>query len=93
MMLELNPLNILGQRQTSVMPRHFSKVNLETTSVVDNDSLIAWINNKLNGRFCITNQPSVNTKGQLRLSTFVGFEDQKELTFFMLACPYFRRKK
>ena len=29
--------------------------------------------------------------GNLKSTTFMAFEDQKELTYFMLACPHLRR--
>jgi hypothetical protein len=51
-----------------------------------------WIENKLNGRYCIVKQPSISSKdNHLKTATFVGFEDQKEITYFILACPYLRR--
>jgi len=91
-MVELNPLNILNQRQLAIIPPHFAKVKVADEAVLFDDKMIRWINTKLKNRFCIVKQPSVNTNGQLKLATFVGFEDQKELTYFMLACPHFRRK-
>ena len=91
-MFDLNPLNVLDQRQVMNLPPHFVKVKISEDSILFDDKLITWINTKLKNRFCIVKQPSVNNNGQLKLATFVGFEDQKELTYFMLACPHFRRK-
>lgn len=91
-MVELNPLNILNQRQVDTLPPHFGKIKIADETVLFDNKMITWINTKLKGRFCIAKQPSINNNGQLKLATFVGFEDQKELTYFMLACPYFRRK-
>jgi hypothetical protein len=91
-MFDLNPLNILNQRQVDTLPPHFSKVKVSDDSALFDSKLVDWINTKLKSRFCIVKYPSINNNGQLKLSTFVGFEDQKELTYFMLACPHFRRK-
>jgi hypothetical protein len=91
-MFDLNPLNVLNQRQVKTMPPHFTKVKIAEESMLLDDNLITWINTRLKNRFCIIKYPGTNNNGQLKLSTFVGFEDQKELTYFMLACPYFRRK-
>lgn len=91
-MFDLNPLNILNQRQVSTLPPHFVKVKVADETVMYDNELVNWINQRLKNRFCIVKVPSTNTNGQLKLSTFVGFEDQKELTYFMLACPHFRRK-
>jgi hypothetical protein len=35
--------------------------------------------------------PHVDQEGKLKSATFVAFEDHKELTYFMLACPHLRR--
>ena len=50
-----------------------------------------WIKNKLKGRYAIARAPSLDNDGNLKTVTFVAFEDQKELTYFMLACPHLRR--
>ena len=91
-MFDLNPLNILNQRKVSTLPPHFGKVKIADDVGIFDNELETWINTKLKNRFCIVKYPSTNNNGQLKLSTFVGFEDQKELTYFMLACPHFRRK-
>jgi len=43
------------------------------------------------GRFYIKRQPGISQDGKLKTATYVGFEDHKELTYFMLACPHIRR--
>ena len=90
MNFNLNPLDILGKRKLNFMPLHFSKVKISDLEFFHND-LIDWIEIKLEGRFSISNEPSIDDTGKLKLSTFVGFENQKELTYFLLACPYSRR--
>jgi hypothetical protein len=72
------------------MPPHFCKTKVGTGERMD-AQIINWIKSKLTGRFCILSYPSVSTDDKFQTSTFVGFEEQKELTFFMLACPYLRR--
>lgn len=89
-MIELNPLDVLKKRRLFVMPVHFKKIKLSTISF-DFDSLMNWITEKLSGRYCISTEPYIDEKGQSKTSTFLGFEDQKELTYFILACPYIRR--
>jgi hypothetical protein len=91
-MFDLNPLNLLNYRQLKTMPPHFAKVKIAEEAMLFDDNMINWINNKLKNRFCVVKYPNTNSNGNLKLSMFVGFEDQKELTYFMLACPYFRRK-
>lgn len=91
-MFDLNPIDVLKQREVKTLPPHFAKI-----SISDNDLFLAdgdmssWIKTKLKGRFAITRAPSIDKDGKLKSTTFVAFEDQKELTYFMLACPYLRR--
>jgi hypothetical protein len=91
-MFDLTPLNILNQRQLSTLPCHFLTVNIDEDIYTADSKLIDWINTKLKNRFCIAKLPGISNNGQLRSMTVIGFEDQKELTYFMLACPHFRRK-
>lgn len=89
-MINTNPLDAVGSRETSILPLHFSTVEISYRSA---DEIKTWIANKLSGRFCITRTPGIDAKdGKLKTLTFAAFEDQKELTYFMLACPYLRRK-
>ena len=89
-MLELNPLDVLNSRQLETLPPHFCKTKI--ANVERNDLKIKnWIRSKLSGRFCVVTYPSVTNDEKFQTATFVGFEEQKELTFFMLACPYLRR--
>ena len=88
-MFELNPIDVLRKREIGFMPPHFSKIKLS-----DDDSLFDeksdWIKNKLKGRYYINHAPSIDNN-KLKTTTFIGFEDPKELTYFMLACPFLRR--
>jgi len=88
-MIRYNPLDILKKRKLSFMPPHFGRVS--HCDFITED-LIRWIDNKLEGRYSITNIPSIDSDGKLKSQTFIGFEDHKELTYFMLACPFIRRK-
>jgi hypothetical protein len=89
-MYDLNPLDVLKQREVKTLPPHFIKCKLSDVLFVEND-IRDWVRAKLKGRFCIVSTPSLSSKGQLMSATVIGFEDQKELTYFMLACPYMRR--
>jgi len=89
-MTDLNPLDILKSRELSTMPPHFSKVKVGSYDRVD-PNLQNWINGKLTGRYSIFSYPTLDSEGKLSNSTYVGFENEKELTYFMLACPYLRR--
>jgi hypothetical protein len=90
-MYDLNPLDVLKQREVKTLPPHFAKCKLPDDLSLINEKFISWIRTKLKGRFCVTRVPCIDESGHLKSSSIVAFENQKELTYFMLACPYLRR--
>jgi hypothetical protein len=90
-MIELNALDVLNQRKVDFMPPQFSKMKVSDNEWQDS-TIEDWIRNKLKGRFYYQKIPSIGTDGRVKSSSYVGFEDHKELTYFMLACPHLRRK-
>ncbi len=86
--IKLGPLDILNLRELNFLPKHFV-----TTPISDRYSqkIINWVRIKLVGRYCICRTPTIDTDKKLRAVCIIGFEDEKELTYFMLACPYIRR--
>ena len=91
-MFDLNPLEVLNKRSLSHIPPHFAKFKIDDRGVsFGSDSLENWIRNRLKGRYAIAKQPTIDKDEHLKTATFVAFEDQKELTYFMLACPHLRR--
>ena len=89
-MLELNPLDVLKIRELDSVPPHFSKIRISNSDQYDYQ-ILTWIRNKLKGRFYLSSFPEINENNHLSVATYAGFEEQKELTYFMLACPYLRR--
>lgn len=88
-MLDLNPIEVLNKRSISFLPIHFSKIKLER-SFYDHE-IESWIKSKLKGRYFIGNITDIGKDNRLKIFTSIAFEDQKELTYFMLACPFYRR--
>ena len=88
-MIELNPLDVLRSREVKSMPPHFSTMKISDNERYDYQ-IIDWLTEKTIGRYSINAYPNVSSN-QFKTSTFVGFEEEKELTYFMLACPYLRR--
>lgn len=84
-MIDVNPLSVLNKRSLKWLPPHFSKVSLPMEYMLLDNKIEDWIKYKLKGRYCIVTTPNgTNTV------TTVGFEQEKELTYFMLACPHIR---
>lgn len=89
-MIDINPLNVLKSRHVKTMPIHFKKIKLSNSELIETD-IISWIENKLKGRYSLSFEPNLDDNSKLKNYSFIGFEDQKELTYFLLACPYLRR--
>ena len=83
--LKINPLNIHGIRKVSFPATHFFYTNEISNS---NQSRIdSWIYSHLRGRYYIgTGVAFQNNTIEYVLK--IGFEVEKELSFFKLACPY-----
>lgn len=89
MIQDINPLEVLNKRVLDFLPKHFVRTCI---GEVDAREIKTWIRSNLKGRYCVVSYPTINENtGRLRHAKFVGFEDPKELTYFMLACPYKRR--
>lgn len=90
MMIELNPLNVIQERKLSWCPPHFKTAKIKSQDTgwwaigTPANDLEDWITFRLQGRYCIINTPTESGEQ----TTSVGFEDEKELTYFMLACPH-----
>jgi len=89
-MIEYNYLDLLKERQMNWIPVHFGKTRILENEVWNQEKLLLWIQAKLKGRFSLVKSPMISND-KLKSHLTVAFEDHKELTYFMLACPYLRR--
>lgn len=83
--MDINPLDVLNQRSLKWMPPHFSKVKVGRKDQFLGNEIEDWIKYKLKGRYCL-----VDIAEETGVSQYVGFEEEKELTYFMLACTHLR---
>jgi hypothetical protein len=86
-----NYLDLLNIRQLGWLPIHFHKTNISMSEYLNIDDLEYWIRDKLNGRFYLGKSPAITADDHLKSTVVLAFEEQKELTYFMLACPFLRR--
>lgn len=89
--MKYNYLDLLKLRQLDWAPINFHKIKISETEMFNIQEILNWIRIKLEGRFYVKRCPTINQDSKLRSSTIIGFEDDKELTYFMLACPFIRR--
>lgn len=83
-----NPLNALDLRKCFFPAHHFYFTNLSHYSPKLLSTLDEWIFSNLNGRYYIGEGISL-VDNQFIFVTKIGFEQEKELSFFKLACPHF----
>ena len=88
-MVDLNPFDILKLRKTDYLPVHFKTYNLK--DMFFDNTIERWIYTNLKGRFYL-GERSGFIDDRIKIYDVVGFEEEKELTFFMLACPHLKEK-
>lgn len=90
-MIKLEPLSILKARKLDFVPPHFSKISVDSTQWNFKETISEWIENKLSGRYSVILYPGIDKKTNKQKNlTVIAFEEEKELTYFMLACPHIR---
>ena len=83
----INPLNVLGLRKLSYMPKHFTRMSIRHNT----DEISMWVYTNLNSRYAITRTLKVGEDNKMQEIQEIGFEDPAELTMFSLACPYLHK--
>ena len=86
-----NPLNVFQVRQVISAPPHFEYVNLPMKYNLE-DSLVKWIKQHLKHRFYAGKNVTLDSDNKLVQVLTVGFEETKDMSYFMLACPHLKYK-
>ena len=85
---EPNLYNVFGVRRVDFCPSHFDTTTLPQRYNIQ-DSIKKWIETKCKGRFYIGKAVSLS-ESKITPVVKIGFEDPKELSYFMLACPHLK---
>jgi hypothetical protein len=83
---KVNPLNALEIRRTNFPAHHFHYTIIDKYNPILASNLDRWILHNLNSRYYV-GQALDLVDNTLVFVTKVGFEQEKELSFFRLACP------
>lgn len=83
---KVNPLNVLGIRKVEFPAHHFIYTTVPKYTPVYMSKLDVWISQNLNGRYYIGQSLDL-IDNTIVFTIKVGFENDKELSFFKLACP------
>lgn len=88
----VNPLNFLDNRRLKYLPPHLETIDIPLRYNLEN-AVSKWITENLKDRYyigrCLSASP-VNSQAQI--SFRIGFENPKELSYFVLACPFMKYK-
>lgn len=89
--LTVNPLEVFGIRRATVPPIHFEYADLVLPYNMK-DALEKWIESNLRSKYYIGRSSIIDSENKLNYSLRIGFEEPKELSYFMLACPHLKYK-
>jgi hypothetical protein len=84
---DLNPLSIAGVRKFTFLPPHLVSTEIAITRFKTLYDVEKWIEENLVGRYW-TGTISKLQDNKRVLSMGVAFEEQTELTLFLLGCPH-----
>lgn len=82
-----NPLNLLDLRRVRFPARHFHYTVLSKFNPNRSMNMDDWIYQNLNGRYYVGQTVILDATNTITYVTKIGFEEEKELSFFLLAYP------
>ena len=89
-----NPLEFFNLRKADYLPPHFEVVTTPTMYNLE-ESISKWIRDNLKERYYVgkgINISETNMVNNIESVLKIGFEDPKEASYFMLACPHLKYK-
>ena len=87
-----NPLNYYGLRRVEFACPHFKYMTIGRYNPSLIQQLDGWIRHNLNNRYFIGQGISLDNTNTIVYNTRIGFESEKELSFFTIACPYLQTR-
>jgi len=86
-----NPLNVFGVRKSKVAQPHFEYVSIPLKYNLE-DTLIKWIERHLKHRYYVGKNVALDSENKIIKVITIGFEEAKDMSYFMLACPHLKYK-
>lgn len=83
-----NPLNYFNLRRVEFACPHFKYTSIEKYNPSLVRSVDFWIKKNLNNRYYVGQGIALDNTNTIVYVTRIGFESEKELSFFTIACPY-----
>jgi len=87
-----NPLNYFNLRRVEFACPHFKYTTLDRYNPSMLKSIDSWIKHNLNNRYYIGQGIALDNTNTIVYNTVIGFESEKELSFFTIACPFLSQR-
>ena len=87
----LNPQDYFKIRKLNHSSPHLATIDLPLKYNIK-DAIESWIGSNLKNRYFIGKSVGLTKSNTVEQVLRVGFEDPKELSFFVLACPLLKYK-
>jgi hypothetical protein len=88
-MKKVNPFNVFNVRRAEFPPDHFEYVVIAMHYNM-RSSIEKWIEHHLSSRFFIGKISATDAQNKITNRIKIGFEDPKEMSLFMMACPHLK---
>ena len=85
-----NPLNYFNIRRVFYAPPYFTYTFLNDLHLMRR--IVPWIEENLNHRFFVGQDIVLDQQNNFKYVLKIGFESEKELSFFNIACPFLNNK-
>lgn len=82
-----NPLNYFKMRRVDFASPHFKYTTIEKYNPIFLKNLDEWIRSNLNNRYYLGQGIALDHNNTIIFTTRIGFESEKDLSFFTIACP------
>jgi hypothetical protein len=87
-----NPLNYFDLRRVEFACPHFKYTTIEKYNPTLIKNIDGWIRKTLNSRYYVGQGLTLDNTNTIVYTTMIGFESEKELSFFTIACPYLQAR-
>ena len=89
--ITVNPNDYFKVRRLKHLPPHLATIDLNQRYNLEG-AIQNWIESKLKKRYFLGKTVGITTEEKIEQVLRVGFEDPKELSYFVLACPHLKYK-
>jgi hypothetical protein len=87
-----NSLNYFNIRRVDFACPHFKYTTIERYNPAQIRLFDTWIKKNLNNRYYIGQGIALDNTNTIVYTTRIGFESEKELSFFTIACPHLQNR-